>query len=98
MRALQALVIVMGIMIVGGIATLGVLIVSRAAHRTAGPAAEQTAVGPIQIPHDAHIEQISVGGDRIVVALALSDGGRRLLILDLSTGRQLHAIELRPAP
>jgi len=41
---------------------------------------------------------MSAGSNRLVVEIVLPDGNRRLVIIDLATGRQLGAIPLRTAP
>jgi hypothetical protein len=38
---------------------------------------------------------MSVGSERLVLEIVLPDGDRRLVIIDLATGRQLGAIPLR---
>ena len=41
---------------------------------------------------------MGVGNDRLVIDLVLPDGNRRLVIIDLATGRSLGKIPLRTAP
>jgi hypothetical protein len=111
-RALTLIVIVMGVMIVGGLAVLGVTIAARMAHpaRHAGASASTSVdsgssgspprpfvAPPIDVPAGAHVEAIGAGPSRAVVAVALPDGSRRLLIIDLATGRELGQVPLRPA-
>ena len=99
MRALKILVVVMGILLVGGFVTLIAVIANRVAQREAArPAAQPFAAAPIELPAGARIETVAVGPDRLVVHLALPDGNRELLILDLATGRRLGTIPLKPAP
>ena len=96
MRVLQVLVVAMGILIVAGIAWLGAVIVGRMSHRGLAPAPMFSAA-PVAIPPGARVEALSAGGGRLVVGLALADGDRRILILDLATGKPLGSIELRAA-
>ena len=99
MRALKILVVVMGVMILAGVATLVVVIAGRLPHGGSGtPSSPPFAGSPIEQPAGARIETIGVGSDRLVLALVLSDGNRRLVIIDLATGRPLGAIPLRTAP
>ncbi len=41
---------------------------------------------------------MTAGPDRVVLGLALPEGGRELVVIDLATGRHLGTIELRSAP
>jgi hypothetical protein len=38
------------------------------------------------------------GTDRLLLGLALPEGGRQLVVIDLATGARLGTIELRAAP
>src|SRR5437667_7206935 len=99
MRGLKVLVIVMGIMLVTGFVVLIAVIAVRLSR--GGPVATPArpfAIGPIDIPRGAHIEAMTVGDNRLVLGLALPEGGRQLLVIDLATGARLGAIELRAAP
>ncbi|MBO0736230.1 MAG: hypothetical protein J2P48_06640 [Alphaproteobacteria bacterium] len=96
MRALKILVVVMGIMLVVGFAALVGVIAGRVSR--SGPAASAArafTAPPIDIPRGARIEAMTVGTDRLVLALALPEGGRQLLFIDLATGTRLGAIELQ---
>ncbi len=94
MRALRVLVIVMGVMIVAGVAVLAATIVGRVTRLLPAPA---VAAPAIDLPPGARIETMAAGSDRLVLALALADGSGELLILDLATGRKLMTIPLREA-
>lgn len=105
MRALKILVVVMGVMLVGGFATLVAVIAHRISQRQATvssesgqPAAAPFSAAPIELPAGARVETIGVGPDRLVLDVALPDGNRELLIVDLASGRRLGAIPLRTAP
>jgi hypothetical protein len=98
-RTLKILVVVMGVMLVAGVAILTVTIAGRVSPNRAGPAPSPPfAAGPIDLPQGARIETMAVGPDRLVVDVVLADGTRQLLILDLVTGRRLGMIPLRTAP
>jgi hypothetical protein len=97
-RALKILVVVMGVMILAGVTALVVVIAGRLSRGGAGASAPPFAAAPIELPAGARIETMSTGGDRLVIDLVLPDGNRRLVIIDLATGRSLGTIPLRTAP
>jgi Family of unknown function (DUF6476) len=99
MRALKILVVVMGVMLVVGFAALVVVIAARVSR--GGPtatAAHGFAAPPIEIPRGARIEAMTAGPDRLILALALPEGGRQLVIIDLAKGVRLGTIELHSVP
>jgi hypothetical protein len=99
MRGLKILVVVMGIMLIIGFAAL-ITIVAGRVSRGPAPATAARAFGSraIEIPRDSRIEAMSAGPERLVLGLALPEGGRQLLIIDMATGSRLGTIELQPAP
>src|SRR5262245_39554914 len=99
MRGLKILVVVMGVMLVVGFAVLLAAIAVRISRGGPAPsAARQVRAEPIVIPRGARIEAMTAGPDRLILALALPEGGRQLLIIDLATGARLGAIDLQSAP
>lgn len=100
MRFLKALVVVMGVMIVVGVAVLAVEIVKRmndperAAERAAERASEKTAVAlsaggkaaALGLPQGARIGEVLAVGNRLAVKASLPDGDDRLYLLDPRTG------------
>ena len=100
MRALKILVVAMGVMLVVGFAAVVAVIAGRVSR--GGPAAMAAhgfAAPPIDIPRGARIEAMTTaGGDRLILALALPDGGRQLVLIDLAKGVRLGTIELHPVP
>ena len=103
MRALKILVVVMGILLIGGFATLIAVVAQRVADRQAAattPVAAPlpfTAV-PIELPAGTRLETMAVGADRLVLHIVLPDGNRELLVIDLASGRRLGSIPLRAGP
>ncbi len=98
MRSLKVLVVVMGVMLVAGFATLVVMIAGRVAQRQPAALSSQPfAAGPVELPAGARIGTIGVGADRLILELALPDGNRELVIIDLASGRRLGAIPLHTA-
>jgi hypothetical protein len=99
MRGLKILVVVMGIMLVVGFAVLIAALAGRMSHSGSTPTTTRTFAGAaIDIPPGACIEAMAVGTDRLVLALALPEGGRQLVVIDLVTGARLGTIELRASP
>ncbi len=99
LRALKILVVVMGIILVGGFATLVVLIANRVANRQAAtpPPVSTFAAAPIELPTGAHVEAMALGPDRLAVTLAFPDGNREILIIDPGSGRRVGTIPLHTA-
>jgi hypothetical protein len=93
-RALKIITAVMGVLLVGGFAALAAIVAVRLSHRAPPPASAYIAP-PITLPHGAKIEATSTGPDRITLEIALIDGTRQLLVIDLQTGRLLGTIPLQ---
>ncbi len=114
MQALKTLVIVMGVLIVAGMALVGYTLVKRATapeasrHATAavsapaapGAEAAETPYGPVEIalPAGARILRTRAVGRRLIVELELAGGGERVLVVELSTGALLGTIDLKAQP
>jgi len=114
MRALKALVIVMGVLILAGMAVVGTTLVKRALNpqttRRMSAAAERGApssgsaaerpYGPVEIalPPGARILRTSPAGRRLIVELELAGGGERLLVVELESGALLGTIDLKAQP
>jgi hypothetical protein len=92
-RAMKSLVIAMGVLLILGFVALVATIAVRLSHRGPAPAVAFTAP-PVALPPGAKIERMSTGPDRIVLAIALPDGTRQLLVIDLQTGRLLGTIPI----
>ena len=99
MRALKILVVVMGVMLVVGFAALVALIAGRISR--GGPtatAAHGFGSSSIDIPRGARIEAMTVGSDRLILALESPEGRRQLVVIDLAKGVRLGTVELNPVP
>ena len=97
-RALKILVAVMGIMLVVGFAALVAVIAGRLSRGGPGTLpAPPPAAAPLELPAGGRIETIGVGAERLVIAVALPDGTRELIIVDIASGRRLGTIPLRTA-
>jgi hypothetical protein len=95
MRALKVLVIVLGVLLVAGVAALIVGIVTRG-PRPAEPVKRGFGERIVELPAGAVLADRQVVGDRLVLTLSLPDGGHRLLVVEPGSGTVLGTIELRP--
>lgn len=104
--------VVMGLMIVVGLAVIGVTI----AKRLSGAGEEQAVVAPVtpapgaaiaaapgapgelnvMIPGRSRVVDVQADGRRLVVRLMLSGGGTAVLLLDADTGERLGLLTLVP--
>jgi len=98
MRALNVLVVVMGVLIVIGFAALIAGIAGKMSRDRPGASVERPfSATAIDIPAGARIEAMTASANRLVLELALPGGERQLLVVDLTTGARLGTIALRPA-
>src|SRR5579863_8553539 len=95
MGALKALVVAMGVLLVGGTAALIVAIVDRASHRTPAPSGRGFDPVAVDLPLGARILASEVAGDRILVRIGLADGSEQLIVIDLRNGARLGTVDLR---
>lgn len=100
MQALKALVIVMGILIIAGIAVIGVTIFNRLGGMAAADRATPASFGTrsLSLPPDSHIEQVVVDDGRVVVWARDPRGRARIIVLDAQSGKELGAFEQGSAP
>jgi len=94
MRALKILVVVMGILIVVGLAVVVITIVNRTS-RVAVEVPLQTAPATLAIPAGSRIAETALDGDRLLVRLQMPDGTARILVVDSATGKVLRRIDVR---
>ncbi|HVH80143.1 MAG TPA: DUF6476 family protein [Stellaceae bacterium] len=95
LRFLKILVLIMGVLLVAGFAALVMTVAARMSHRTPTISGSAFTAPPIILPHDAKIEALSTGPERITLDIVLADGTRQLLVIDLQTGRLLGTIPLQ---
>ena len=88
MQALKALTIVMGILIVGGTAVLGVVLARRLGGGTGAPVAIV-----LDEPTGTRIAAIAGAGDRLAVQLQ-GGGPDRLVLIDPHTGKATGRVAL----
>jgi flagellar basal body-associated protein FliL len=98
MRAVKILVTAMGVVIVVGFGVVAAVIAGRLSRREPANTAHAFAASSIDLPRGARIEAMTATADRLVLDLALPDGGRRIIIVDLATGSRLGTIDLHAVP
>ncbi len=92
MKILKISVIAMGVLIATGIVVLLVAIGDRMGGSDAYPPTS------IDLPPNATIAETRLEGDRIAIRLQLANGGSRILLINLRTGKQEGLVELNPRP
>jgi Family of unknown function (DUF6476) len=98
MRAVRILVTVMGIVIIVGFGVVAAVIAGRLSRREAASTAHSFAGSAIDIPPGARIEAMTAASDRLILDVALPDGSRKIIVVDLGTGSRLGTIELLAVP
>ena len=93
MRALKAMVIGMGVLIIVGVIVLIFAIVQKSGTGFGGK--QTPVVSRVALPAGSEIVETRVGDKRIVLRLRLANGAGRLIILDSATGRLIGETALR---
>lgn len=96
-RALKIIVVVMGILIVIGVAVIVVTIVNRL--RAMSDAAPPAGFGEVAVPvaEGARVTDMTADDGRLLLRLEES-GEIRVVIIDLATGAPLGTVRLEPVP
>lgn len=89
LRALKVAVVVMGVLIVGGTALLGVLIAGRMSGRPG-----RTASAILDEPPGTRLIGASLAGQRLALALH-GAGPDRVVVVDVPTGHVVARVSLR---
>lgn len=89
MAALKVLVVAMGVLIVLGV---GAIVYGIATRLDLSKAAAFD--GRVELPQGSRILDMTASGDRLVLRVAVPDGGERLIVVDLARGRQLGVLDL----
>lgn len=106
MKAIKALVVFLGVLLLAGLGLLGYGLYSKAPMKGT-PVAASGGSGPapvaefgqlaVPVPAGSRIEQMVVAGERVV--LRLSGGGpERILVLDPGQGKVAGSFALTPEP
>ena len=102
-RALKALVIFLGVLILGGVVVIGLTIYQRASAPSAEttridapPAAAPAGFGVrrLALPQGADVVEAVAEGERLVLIVALPDGAQRVIVLDLASGAEIGRVDL----
>ncbi len=96
MQALKALVIVLGVLLVGSAGLVLGVIVDRV-NQPPAPPGQDLAHAVVNLPAGARVLSADAAGDRLMVRVALAEGGEALILLDAKSGARLGTIELKPA-
>ena len=106
-RALKALVVFLGVLIVGGVVVIGVTIYQRSTAPSEGiarveglpsvlPSVSPAGFGArrIALPQGADIVEAVAEGERLVLVVALPDGSQLVIVLDLGSGAEIGRFDL----
>jgi hypothetical protein len=89
MALLKAAVVVMGLLILAGIAVVGVTLV----NRMGGTSPSVATAGRIELPAGARVIETHVDGKTVMLRLAMPDGSARIAVYETS-GKLVSMIEL----
>lgn len=89
MAALKVLVVVMGVLIVAGVATIIYGLATRL-----DLSRPRFADGRLELPAGARIVDMAAAGEKLVLRVALPDARERLIVVDLARGQQVGTLEL----
>jgi hypothetical protein len=99
MRALVALTVFMGVLLVAGCAVVAVTILHRISAR---PTPSMVAGAPgrasVPLPPGARVAGMTAVGERLVLQVAAPDRSDMLILLDPASGAVLETIDLVPQP
>jgi hypothetical protein len=96
MRSLKILVVVMGVLLVGGAAALVAAVITRVERGPSG-AVNADVAAPVHtaLPSGSRILATELSGDRLLVRLALPDGGETLMLFNARNGAAIAVIDGR---
>ena len=108
---LKIIVIVLGVMIAAGLVVIGLKLVEKggelaelseddATEEEAPPigTAAPPALGDLGLPAGAQVRQMTTADHRLILVVAVPEGGERIVIVDLRGGRTIANIGLEGAP
>jgi hypothetical protein len=95
LRAVKAFVVVGGVLIIAGSATLMALLVKRGTQATANRPAATAAVAQAALPPGGEVVQASLAG-RDLVLLGRAPQGQFVLVVELASGERRRLVWLAP--
>jgi hypothetical protein len=104
MRGLKILVVVMGILLVAGLAVVIGTIIGRVTKLAAPPPVAERPLPPplrpfgrtaLTLPAGAKVLEMRGAGPRVVLRIERADGSQALLVIDPGTGTELGTIDLQ---
>ena len=99
LKVLKLFVVVGGLVIVGGTATLIWVMVKRGTHTAATPAvAPPSLPGTIEVPQGGEIAQLAIAGSQLVLLGQAPGAGQFVVVVDLATGARRQLLRIVPAP
>ena len=100
MQALKALVVVMGILIIAGLAVIGTTIFNRLGEKAEIRREAPASFGArsVSLPPGSTVEQVTIDDGRVVVWVKDGQGRSRIIVLDAQSGDELGAFDLEGAP
>jgi hypothetical protein len=98
MRALKVLVVVMGVLLAVGVIALAMAVAARIERGGTASTLAKANTGPVRdaLPAGSRVLAAELSGDRLMVRVALADGGEQLLLFDAKSGLPVAVIELAP--
>ena len=98
LRALKVFVVVSGVVIVAGTATLIWLLVKRGASVATAPAAVPAGQpATIELPPGGEVTQLAGSGSRLLLLGRSPRQGQFVLVVDLASGERRRLLRLAPA-
>ena len=95
MAMLKALVGVMGVLILAGLAVIAYV---AAVRLTGTDAPAPSGAWSYALPAGSRVVATQTDGGRLVVRATLADGAERIIVLDLATGRVLGTVDAAMPP
>ena len=108
---LKIIVIVLGVMIVAGLAVIGIKLAEKSGELAelssddgaattdeTGAATPLPALGDLGLPAGAEVRRMTAAGQRLILVVAVPEAGERIVIVDLQRGGVLANIGLEGTP
>jgi Family of unknown function (DUF6476) len=95
MQALKVLVVVMGVLIIAGVAVVAVTIVNRLSHGSSSPG---FSAANLTLPKGCHLVGMVSAGNRLALRLGDSAECQIILFVDPESGQQMGSLALQTQP